>query len=97
MQVFVLTVYNTDEDAGQAHSSVHSTEEKAREFLTAYCRGAWESEGHDGPLPKGKEVERYFEFWEGEQAFDIDERELDPDPAVVDHSPEFALGEESDL
>jgi hypothetical protein len=93
MQVHVLTVMNLDGEPEDsiAHVSVHSSPEKARTFLAAYCRGEWERQGHEGPLSRDDEesIKRYFDYWDSEMGWDISECELDPDPVSADQSPEF--------
>lgn len=91
MKVFVLLV--SDYDVGlPTLSTVHSTYESAHGFLAAWCRGQWEHQGHEGPLSRSDDeaVERFFEYWDDEMEWVIEDTELDPSRADVDQSPEFA-------
>jgi hypothetical protein len=96
-KVYVLTV-NHDDKGTTAHTSIHSSEKKAMVFLAAYCRGEWENQGHEGHLSDDNEraVKQYFEYWDAEMSWDVEEGELDPDPADVEQSEEFAAGKAED-
>jgi hypothetical protein len=78
MQVFILTVNN--EDSGCVDTSVHTTHEKAIAYLGDYCRLAWEEQKHGTKLSKKDNfaIKRFFEFWNEEMSFSIEEQTIDP-------------------
>lgn len=94
MTVYLLTVQDIEVggDGQLVHSSVHSTRERAMAYLAAYCRGDWEEQGHEGPLGTDDKsaIDRYFGYWDSEMTCEVCEKDLDPNPTEVDHSPEFA-------
>lgn len=88
MTVHVLRVKDGDYTIS---ISTHTSRGSAMLYLAAMCRGWWEDQGQDAPLPNDlTAIDQYFEFWDGEQTWKISENELDPDPSTVDHSKEFA-------
>lgn len=96
--VYVLTVNNIEEDAGNVHTSVYTTREKAFAFLAAHCRGDWESQGREGRLSADdvQAVNRYFAYWSCEMTWGISRKTVDQDPATVEQSAEFAAGKAAD-
>jgi hypothetical protein len=80
MKIFMLTVSNTDGDAGTVVNEAFTSERKARTYLARYVRAAWEEQGHETKLPKanGKAVTRFFGFWDAEMNYSIEAKTLDP-------------------
>jgi hypothetical protein len=71
--------------------TIHSSRESAVKFLAKWCRAQWAAQGHgqerdldedaEQPLPADDHaaVERYFEYWDPEEAYDIDMEGVDPE------------------
>lgn len=89
LKVHVLRVDDSstsDNEAavGVVHVSVHSSHAQAVKYLAAYCRWQWEQQGEDSILSDKDDeaIAAYFDYWEGELSWTVDEREVDPAPTT---------------
>ncbi len=88
MKIWLVRVYNVcgtefgsdDIDFEEAYT----TREKAVAALAGHCRRVWRGQGHGDSWEQQLSstdqgaVDDYFEFWEAEKYYDLDELELDP-------------------
>lgn len=87
--MFLVTVQNNDGDSdsiGTITEGIYTSEEKAFHALANWCKSQWLNQEHEGEDSDGIEelqgtdrevVAEYFEFWEPEETYSLEEVELD--------------------
>jgi hypothetical protein len=88
VKVYTVTIFDYE---SIVHTSCHSTREKAKTYLAAWCRGDWQGQGNDAPLPQDEDnaINEYFQTWDL-LTWGINQADVDPDPRDVDHDKDYA-------
>jgi len=82
IKLFLWAVINTGADGGKAGvtaQGICSSHVNTMKALADWCRGQWAEQGHLKDLPEDDAavVHEYFDFWDPEEDYDIEEFVLD--------------------